>query len=661
MSCRGGQKKLKKGSVVTYNHDISSFRSFLHSSVLKSSPLIHKEQMIVQQIRRLSPYYCCLVLTLIIYTSTTVYFFTTETSTTKHSSFSFRKISNLNLHLNQTSSTAPLIQQPPQKPLTYKHHTAGNNSPKASHILVPTQSPTIEWFAIRRGAGCLRVEKDEIVHYGNCRGNDSSQLWTKLNDNRIVSKLNEDVPMCLAHTADFMSLVLEPCDDKIASNQIWIHDRKSNMKKMKGVTAMPQYLGVRIHTKDFKCLMTPSLKVSSFHFWRKARTTPMLIHDCNTDHSQYNFHDMSKEIFYFVQEKRIQRPVIVILPTTTETNTPNSIERKRKLFITRYRKLEINAPILFVHSNSKAIHKNTVENYVYDFDASNQNIYTQMIEKLSTFSSDQILFANVESSLTSESDLQVLSNTLEKNEHLLGVGGFLIGQGDVLHRNCYTAVNFENQYEREKDSMGREANDVEKDDLGWVAGYNDLTIPTKYDKRCMVCDRIAKPILTRMKDVSILLKMELSLLTIESTDLWKTYSSVWMTSVSSSSSIIQRNFPWMTFLDSSSSLYRSSNNRRFASCPHFVALNDIFTEKSTILRPPGTKSYNIVFPITTTWEENSPCRNKKAKQNKKAIGMWEMLKGTISSLKSEEKYVGVSLEDGTVSVYKKCRIFFIIH
>ena len=50
----------------------------------------------------------------------------------------------------------------------------------------------------------------------------------------------------------------------------------------------------------------------------------------------------------------------------------------------------------------------------------------------------------------------------------------------MLHRNCYTAVNFENQYEREKDSMGREANDVEKDDLGWVAGYNDLTIPTKY-------------------------------------------------------------------------------------------------------------------------------------------------------------------------------------
>ena len=204
LSCRGGQKKLKKGSVVTYNHDISSFRSFLHSSVLKSSPLIHKEQMIVQQIRRLSPYYCCLVLTLIIYTSTTVYFFTTETSTTKHSSFSFRKIkiSNLNLHLNQTSSTAPLIQQPPQKPLTYKHHTAGNNSPKASHILVPTQSPTIEWFAIRRGAGCLRVEKDEIVHYGNCRGNDSSQLWTKINNNRILSKLplwinfNPFLPSC---------------------------------------------------------------------------------------------------------------------------------------------------------------------------------------------------------------------------------------------------------------------------------------------------------------------------------------------------------------------------------------------------------------------------------------------------------------------------------
>ena len=145
---------------------------------------------------------------------------------------------------------------------------------------------------------------------------------------------------------------------------------------------------------------------------------------------------------------------------------------------------------------------------------------------------DQVVFANVESTLTSESDLQILSNTLESNPHLLGAGGMLIGEGNVLHRNCYTAV------------------DVDKDVMGWVAGYHNVTQPTKYSRRCMVCDRIAKPILTWKINWTVLLRAELEKkYTI--VDDWSTSTSLWVTSLSAT--------------------------QRFASCPHFVAINNAFT------------------------------------------------------------------------------------
>jgi hypothetical protein len=435
--------------------------------------------------------------------------------------------------------------------------------------------------------------------------------------------------MCLTHATTTKNLIVDTCK-ATQHTQHWVQDRASNVRKAQGVTAAPHYTGVRLHTKDFQCVAAPTLVVESWTTWPNQQDTSqwMTVRKCNAYDSTYFFKDISKERFYFVQEKRIQRPVVVVLPEVTATTTLLQVQQHQLQFEQKFRKVQATAPLLFVHlngmlgkddqdqPNQQNIFKST-KNNVYHFDATDATLFMQKIEHtLATFSSDQILFANVESALTSESDVQVLSNTLEKNPGLIGAGGFLIGQGSVLHRNCYTAVN------------AFQKNTPTTKGLGWVAGYNALTVETKHAKRCMVCDRVAMPLLSRKKDVGVLLRLQLSFSTATATgDAWQNQlsSPLWMTTVVST--------PFRP--------------RRLASCPHFVALNDAFAATATVLNPPGIdRATTSVFPITTTWKEESPCRNKQAKQEKKALAMWEMLKGTLHSLQKETTFVGSSIQSG---------------
>ena len=507
--------------------------------------------------------------------------------------------------------------------------------PQSAKVSPATATPTAStptpphWFAIRRGAGCLKVHPtSNIIHFANCRDNDASQLWraSSTRHHHIISKTNH---MCLTHATTTKNLIVDTCK-ATQHTQHWVQDRASNVRKAQGVTAAPHYTGVRLHTKDFQCVAAPTLVVESWTTWPNQQDTSqwMTVRKCNAYDSTYFFKDISKERFYFVQEKRIQRPVVVVLPEVTATTTLLQVQQHQLQFEQKFRKVQATAPLLFVHlngmlgkddqdqPNQQNIFKST-KNNVYHFDATDATLFMQKIEHtLATFSSDQILLANVESALTSESDVQVLSNTLEKNPGLIGAGGFLIGQGSVLHRNCYTAVN------------AFQKNTPTTKGLGWVAGYNALTVETKHAKRCMVCDRVAMPLLSRKKDVGVLLRLQLSFSTATATgDAWQNQlsSPLWMTTVVST--------PFRP--------------RRLASCPHFVALNDAFAATATVLNPPGIdRATTSVFPITTTWKEESPCRNKQAKQEKKALAMWEMLKGTLHSLQQETTFVGSSIQSG---------------
>ena len=483
----------------------------------------------------------------------------------------------------------------------------------------PTSPPPISpYFAIRRGAGCLDVDaKTNIVHFNKCRYNAPSQLFKKASNNLIRSKYHATsgrrTPMCLGFggkvSRKVIHLIVEPCRRNKPSQQ-WMHDQISNAKKAPGVTSAPQYTGVRLHTRDFQCIVTPSLIVPSTTDKKRDNSfNKIKIQQCNAYKTVYMFKDISKEVFYFVPENNIQRPVIVVMQTSHWTQ-----KIQVQLFVTRWRRTHATAPILFVHvhpstATSKLFDKsknNHNHPNIYHFDARQPTVVQQIQDQLAAFPSNQIIFANVEARLTSESDVQVLSNTLDTNPQLIGVGGMVIGQGNVLHRNCYTAINY---------------NRTEK--TGWVAGYHHLTIETKYQKRCMVCDRVAKPILTRRNDVAALLKHELAPLT-----------ATWNHAMSSP--------VWVTSLKTLSSV-----NRRLASCPHFVALNDAFKTTSTLLKPPMAPGVLIeIIPITTVWKEDSPCQNKKAKQKEKAIDMWKLLKGTLRSLTKEPTFVGAMITDG---------------
>ena len=518
--------------------------------------------------------------------------------------------------LPSASSASTTIKQQPTNIIVRGKHdhrtfTLSISTSTTNQTNSPAPKQTIRehniepWFFIKRGAGCFEIEISKninIVIFVICKNNNAAQLF-QLNQHQIITKTNTN--MCLSIDSTKQTVIIEKCLDlnhPKLNKQLWYHTQY-NKNAAKSRQAGTQYTSIRLHTK----IQEKKIKCITLSTLTPTPTSIVSIKNCADYISQHNFKDRSTQTFYFVKERNNKFAYLIVLPSDLV-----SVSTKVDQFRKKTRQLYPTTPIIFIHTthwlntSSKDDSLHLHEFHIYDnkknTDDNNNNnnnnrIINRVKEILESNQIEKIVTTNIDGFLTSESDLEILSNTLENNPTILAAGGYIIGKGNVLHRNCYTAVDVDN------------TNEIE-----WVAGYHDTTKPTMYNRKCMVCDRIAKPLLIRSKDISVILQQELDIK--ETITNWKNVQKLWIQSISTS---------------------------RLATCAHFVTTNHAFEAKASMLHPPDSSpSLTTIHPITKIWKKTSPCR-KEPKKNK---AMWNMLKYSIQALQKNEDYNGVLVQSG---------------